>query len=126
MFDSHPSLAMSNLRRITPYLEAMALSSIVDEIMLEGAIVTYSNDGSSKNKVGAYVVQSVTINGTQRVLPTFSIITESRESLKELEIATLDILVAACGYKYTAAQILRHIDFVMTDSTSHNLEVIIL
>ena len=40
--------AGSNMRRVQPYMEAMALSSIVEEIM-SGAkmVVTYSNDGSA-------------------------------------------------------------------------------
>ena len=43
--------------------------------------------------------------------------TESRETLKKLEINTLKILSAA-------SDILEKILFVMTDSTSHNLNVI--
>ena len=73
--------------------------------------------------VGKYVGQSFTINKVQRVLPTFSVFTESRDSLKELEIMTLKMLCAATGFKYTQQDILANIDFVMTDSTSHNLEV---
>ena len=47
----------------------------------------------------------------------------SRESLHELEVMTLEILCAAVGYRYTEKQILENVDFVMTDSTSHNLKV---
>ena len=36
---------------------------------------------------------------------------------------TLEILCAAVGYRYTEKQILENVDFVMTDSTSHNLTV---
>ena len=50
--------------------------------------------------------------------------TESRETLKELEIYTLKILIAASGNKYSPSDILENILFVMTDSTSHNLNVI--
>ena len=75
--------AGSNMRRVEPYIEAMALSSIVEEIMTgEKMTVTYSNDGSAMSGVGKYVVQSLTINKVQRVLPTFSIFSESRDSLK--------------------------------------------
>lgn len=52
-------------------MEAMALGSIVEEVMTDGAIITYSNDGSAQSGVGSYVVQSLTINGKQRALPTF-------------------------------------------------------
>ena len=86
-------------------------------------VVTYSNDGSAMSGVGSYVVQSFTINSVQRVLPTFSIFTESRDSLKEMEIMTIKILCAASGCKYTEQDILSNIDFVMSDSTAHNLEV---
>ena len=44
--------------------------------------------------------------------------------MRDLESTTLNILCAAVGYKYTEAQILENIDFYMTDSTSHNLNVI--
>ena len=52
-------------------MEAMALGKIVEEIMIEGAIITYSNDGSAQSGVGSYVVQSLTIDGVQRALPTY-------------------------------------------------------
>jgi len=116
--------AGSNTRRTESYIEAMALSAIVEEIVEGGdATVMYANDGSGMNGVGNYVVQSLTVNGVQRVLPTFGIFTESRDSLKNLEKSTLRILCASTGYKYNEKQILEHIDFVMTDSTSHNLTV---
>ena len=50
--------------------------------------------------------------------------TESRETLKDLEITTLKILSAASGNKYSPSDIVEKISFVMTDSTSHNLNVI--
>ena len=52
------------------------------------------------------------------------IVTESCESLKDLELMTLKILSAASGNRYLPAKILAKISFVMTDSTSHNMEVI--
>ena len=118
--------AMSSLRRTEPYMEAMALSSIVDEMMSDenNATITYSNDGSGMSGLGKYMVQSLSINGVQRTLPSFSILTETKENLKDLEIATLKILSAASGSKYEADDILKKIDFVMTDSTSHNIGVI--
>ena len=116
---------MKNLLHTEPLFEAMALNAIVEEMMDETnhASITFSNDGSSMSGVGA-VVQSLTINGTQRALPTLPIFTESRESLKELQITTLKILSAATGHKFSEEEIFKKIDFVMTDSTSHNLEVV--
>ena len=69
------------------------------------------------------MVQSVKINGKQRTLPTMSIFTESRESLAELGKSTIKILSAAKGYKYSAEEIVKKINFVMTDSTVYNLKV---
>ena len=121
--DDNTLPAASNTRRVEPYLEAMALSTIVEEVMNGSKAVMYANDGSAMSGVGNYVVQSITIDGVQRALPTLSIFTETRESLEELEVMTLRILVASSGYKYTEKQLLERIDFVMTDSTSHNLTV---
>ena len=38
-------------------------------------------------------------------------------------MSTMDILSASTGHKYSASDILKKIDFTMTDSTSHNLGV---
>ena len=77
---------MKNMIHTELLFEAMELCAAVDEIMSSeaNATITYSNDGSSMN--GSYVVQFLTINGVQRSVPTFAIFTESRESLKDLEI----------------------------------------
>ena len=94
--DNNPLPSMSNTCRTEKYMEAMALCSIVEEIMQEDneTCVVYSNDGSSQRITGSYVVQSLTVNGTQRSLPTFGIVTENKESLKDLTVTTLDILSA--------------------------------
>ena len=98
---------------------------IAEEVMNgDDACVVYSNDGSSRSGVGAYVVQSLTINGMPRSLPTFSVLTESRETLAELVKLTLSLLSAASGYKFCPEDLLKQINFVMTDGTSHNLNVI--
>lgn len=122
--DALPS--MTNIVRTRDFAEAMALNSIVEEVMnsSEGSSVTYSNDGSAMNKVGSYVVQSITVNGVQRALPALTITTESHETLKDLELTTLRILSASTGYKYSEADIIEKITFVMTDSTAHNIGVI--
>ena len=46
------------------------------------------------------------------------------ESLVELEAATRKILPAASFHRCSEKDIPKRIDFVTTDSTSHNLEVI--
>ena len=123
-YDVNTLPASSNTNRLDPYVEAMGLSSITGQMMnSENSTVVYSNDGSGMSGVGNYVVQSVTINGTQRTLPTMSIFTESRESLAELEKSTIEILSASVGFKYSPKDIIEKINFVMTDSTAHNLKV---
>ena len=121
--DTMPS--MKNILHTEPLFEAMALNAIVEEMMDNEtkSMITYSNDGSSMSGVGSYVVQSLTINGVQRDLPTMAIFTESRQSIKDLEVTTLKILSAATGHKFSEQEILSKIKFHMTDSTSHNLEV---
>ena len=123
-YDVNTLPASSNTNRLDPYVEAMVLCSITEQMMnSDNSTIVYSNDGSGMSGVGNYVVQSVTIDGKQRTLPTMGIFTESRESLAELEKSTIEILSAATGYKYSAKDIVEKINFVMTDSTAHNLEV---
>ena len=81
--------------------------------------IAYSNDGSAIKWV-LTVIQSITVNGVQRALPALSIVTESHETLKLLEMTTLSMLSAATGYKYTEAEILKEITLVMT---AHNIGV---
>ena len=52
----------------------MALYTIVEEVMKGGKCAVYANDGSAQNGVGNYVVQSMTLDGVQLPLPTFSIL----------------------------------------------------
>ena len=82
---------------------------------------TYSNDGFPQCGVGNYVVQSFSINGKQRPLPKMSIFTKSKTSLKEMQLMTFKMLAASTGWKYTEKELVEKINFVMTDSTSHNL-----
>ena len=84
--DENTMPAPSNTRRVEPYMEAKALSAIVEEIMSNDGdnCVVLSGDGSSNSGVGAYVVQSFVINGDSRTLPTLAICTESREVLADL------------------------------------------
>ena len=53
-----------------------------------------------------------------------SIFTESRSSLKDMQHMTYKMLAAATAWKYTERDIVGKIDFVITDSTAHNLGVI--
>ena len=64
------------------------------------------------------------IDGKQRALPTLNIFTESRASLKELQLMTYKMLAAANAWKFNESDLVNKIDFVMTDSTAHNLGVI--
>ena len=125
-YDCNTLPSPSNTKRTEPYIEAMILSNIVEEIMNgdSQSVVTYSNDGSSLNRTGNFVVQSFNINGVQRLLPTLGIFAETKKSLTELIQTTLEILSAATGCMYTGSQIMAKIDFVMTDYTSHSLGVI--
>ena len=69
------------------------------------------------------MVQSLTMNGVRISLPTFGVFTGTREILKDLQIATLDILSAASNSECSKEDILKRISFVMSDSTSHKLGV---
>ena len=104
----------------------MVLCSVVEEIMNNDTkpCVVYSNDGSGQSGVGNYVVQSLTINGVQRTLPTLPIVSESKNTLKDHHMHTLKILSAASGGNYQEQQLFKKISFRMTDSTAHNLEVL--
>ena len=79
--------------------------------MKGGKCAVYANDGSVQSGVGNHVVQSMTLDGVQLPLPTFSIFTETRKSLEELEVMTLRMLTAASSYRYTEKQLLECIDF---------------
>ena len=118
--------AINNTNRTEAYVEALILAGITNEIMSSEmeTVVTYSNDGSALSGVGNYIVQSFSINGKQRALPTLNIFTETRASLKELQLMTYKILAASSGWKYTEKDLVEKIDFVMTDSTAHNIGVI--
>ena len=75
---------INNTNRTEAYVEALILAGITNEIMSSEMeiVVTYSNDGSALSGVGNYIVQSFSINGKQRALPTLNIFTETRASLK--------------------------------------------
>ena len=77
----------------------MVLCSVVEEIMNNDTkpCMVYSNDGSGQSGVGNYVVQSLTVNGVQRTLPTLPIVSESKNTLKDHYMHTLKILLPVVG-----------------------------
>ena len=114
-----------NANRTEPYIEALILSGIANEIMnSENSVVIYSNDGSCQSGVGNCIVQSFSIDGKQRALPTLNIFAESRANLNHFQLMTYKILAAATAWKFNESDLVNKIDFVMTDSTAHNLGVI--
>jgi len=112
-----------NVKQAGRSLEALALHEIVKQMMDsdEKSVVTYADDGSKKQGAGSFSVQGVTINGIFRPLPTLPIASETRENLAELKIAVLNVLSAASGVNTKV--LFEKLDFVLTDQTSHNLEV---
>ena len=74
--------------------------------------------------MGNDIAQSFSISGKQRALGTMSIFTKSKTTLKEMQVMTFKILAVSTGWKYTEKELVEKIEFVMTDSTSHNLGVI--
>lgn len=120
-YDTAPHDA--NNQREGQITELLALSLIVREIMEapSHSTVTYQDDGSRKQGIGAYSVQGININGTYRSLPTLAIASETRQNLKDLKITVMSMLSVVGGVPIET--LYQKIDFVMTDSTAHNLGV---
>ena len=121
-FDFHSVIYTAGDKNILYSLVRKIISVSLVSLDNETCVV-YSNDGSAQSGVGNYVVQSLTINGIKRSLPTASVFTETRETLSDLIQNTLDILSASCNHKYSSKEILEKITFIMTDSTAHNIGV---
>ena len=104
-------------------LEAFTLAKIAEKIIStdQSVTVTYHDDGSKKQGAGSYSVQGASINGQFYPFPTVNISSETRQNLAELKITILNIL-AVCG-GVTSETLWEKIDFVMTDSVSHNMMV---
>ena len=110
-------------------IEAHVLSKIagliVDSPM--NATITLHDDGSRGQGCGGFSVSGVTLPGKELgtlqyyPFPTLPIAKETRQNLKDFKLTILSIL-AACG-GVTSQAIFVKIDFVMTDSVSHNKEV---
>lgn len=112
-----------SLRKEGKAREILALNLIVDKIFecAGKSTVTYHDDGSRKQGVGAFSVQGITIDNEFYHFPTVTISSEKRENLADLKVLLLEILSTASGR--SKQELWEKIDFTMTDSTTHNLEV---
>ena len=101
-------------------LEAFTLAQIAEKIISsdQSVTITYHDDGSKKQGAGSYSVQGASINGEFFPFPTLNISSETRQNLADLKITVLNFL-AVCG-GFTSRAIWEKIDFVMTDSVTHN------
>ena len=107
--------------------EAMTLNLLVEDVIKGNkteTCVVYSFNGPAMNGIGNYVVHSFIINGIHRSLSTFDVFSESKETLKDLQITTLDILSAESNYNYKPDEIFKRVSFAMSDSIAHNLGVV--
>ena len=110
-------------RAVGKALEAFTLAQIAEKIISsdQSVTITYHDDGSKKQGAGSYSVQGASINGQFFPFPTINISSETRQNLAELKLTMLTIL-AVCG-GVTKEALWEKIDFVMTDSVSHNMMV---
>ena len=107
-------------------IEAHTLSKIAQAIVdaPSNASISLHDDGSRAQGCGGYSVSGVTLPGDQAgtteyyPFPTLPIAKETRENLAELKLTILALL-ATCG-GVTRQSIWSKVDFVMTDSVSHN------
>ena len=96
--DSNTLPFHSSIFNTENYVEVGVLGGIAKEIMTTTDTVTYSLDGSARNGVGKYVVQTLKIGEVERRLPTFPIFSETNESLTDYFKTTLKMLSASSGY----------------------------
>ena len=107
-------------------IEAHTLSKIALAIANAplNATISLHDDGSRGQGCGGYSVSGVTLPGEKAgstkyyPFPTLPIAKETRENLAELKLTVLSIL-ATCG-GVTRQSLWSKVDFVMTDSVSHN------
>lgn len=100
-YDCNTLPSPSNSNRTELYIKAMKFSNNLEEIMNgdSQSVLTDWNDGSSLDHAGDSVVQSFNINGVQRILRTFGILTETKKYLAKLIQTTPEILAAATGWQ---------------------------
>lgn len=82
----------------------------------------YSNDGSAQTEWYRTLCSSITNHYSLTIITP--IFTESGASLQYLFMSTLDILPTAPRNECTPESVLSKIKVVMTDNTSHNLNVV--
>ena len=107
-------------------IEAHTLSKIAQAIANapSNATISLHDDGSRGQGCGGYSVSGVTLPGEKPgstkyyPFPTLPIAKETRENLADLKLTVLSIL-ATCG-EVTRQVLWTKVDFVMTDSVSHN------
>ena len=95
--------APTNLNRTKFYMEAVVIAGTVSEIMAPDSTETVVTPMMVHLKAEsvATLFSPLLSNGKQTALSTMPVFTESKKTLKELEIHTLEILSAASGYRYT-------------------------
>ena len=107
-------------------IEAHTLSKIALKIAEapSNATVTLCDDGSQAQGCGGYSVSGVTLPGedpgttTYYPFPTLPIARETTENLADLKL-TIIFILATCG-EVSSQSLWSKVDFVMTDSVSHN------
>ena len=111
------------IREVGKAREALALHCLVDKMMEsdEKTTITYHDDGSKKQGAGSFSVQGATIDGKFYPFPTLCLASETRENLAQMKLTILAILSTVSGV--SSEEIWKCIDFTMTDSTIHNMQV---
>ena len=111
------------IREVGRAREALALHCLVDKIMDSDnkTTITYHDDGSKKQGAGSFSVQGASIDGKFYPFPTLCLASETRENLCQMKLTILAILSTVSGV--SSEEIWKRIDFTMTDSTTHNMQV---
>ena len=91
----------------------------------EEKCVVYSNNGTAQSGAGTYVVKPMTIKWKTNNFSNLGVITESRSTLTEQSHIGYPASSAASSHKYSFKDIVTKVDFILTDSTAHNLNKVI-
>ena len=73
-----------NVRNNSKFFETRTINLVVGDIMKNlnsKTCIVYSYNGSGMNKVGSYMMQSLTIKGVRRSLPTLHVFAKTMETL---------------------------------------------